>query len=228
MCSLQSLRRLGPHGECGPRGQHPGPSNCHPRCGPVQASTSGAPSAGPTFACAWKEVVAVRPNRGRKGPARRWPSEQGRGLAPDVGSNRGTPRFLSDSHGLLPKGRVSACLWAAMRIAPGSWAGGAPCGWGGGPSGPSLTARQALGRGGPAVGVGGSPGGRPTSSTAGLEPCPCPPAVRPAGPRGSTTSWGRGRTGPTTTGTLVLTIPGRRPGSDSPPVPPWSLPRRGD
>jgi len=206
-------------------GKTRGSAKAPAKSGPGRASTSRAPSAGPTFACAGVEVVAVRSVRGGKGLARGWPSEEGRGLARDVGSNRGTPRFLSDFPGLLPKGRLSACLWAVMRFAPGSRAGGATCGWWGA-SEPRQTARQAVVRGDPAPGVGRSPGRRPMSSTEVLASCPCPPAGRSAGPRGSTTSRGRGRTGPSTMDTLVLTIPGLRPAPDSPPVLPCSLNRR--
>jgi len=74
---------------------------------------------------------------------------------------------------------------------------------------------------------GGSQGGRPMSSIAGPAPGPCPRAGTPAGTRGSTTSWIRGRTGPSTTGTLTLTNPGRRPASGSPPATPWSPARAG-
>jgi len=53
-----------------PAGTTPGSVELPARCGPEQASTSSAPSTGPTFACAGVEVVTVRPDRGRKGLAR--------------------------------------------------------------------------------------------------------------------------------------------------------------
>jgi len=69
--------------------------------------------------------------------------------------------------------------------------------------------------------------GRPMSSTGWPAPNPCPRGGPPAGPRGSTISVGRGRTGPATTGILDRNIPGRRSASGSPPVMPSSPPHQG-
>jgi len=98
----------------------------------------------------------------------------------------------------------------------------------GGPWCPRQPLRLAGVQTGPAAGGGGgSPRTMPMSSTAGPAPAPCPRAGTAAGPRGSTISWGRGRTGPSTTGTLARTTPGRRPASGSSTATPWSPPRRG-
>jgi len=228
MCSLQGFRRQDPHGECGSRGPHPNPSDRPPVAalgGPLCPvhRPQGRLSRG-----RGRVLPLVGPAGGRKRPAAEGrPSEEGRVLVLEVGSNRGTPCLLSGFPGLLPRGRVSACLCAARRSAPGSWAGGAPCCGGGGPSWPRQTQRQAGVRPGPAALGFGSPEGRPMVFTVGPALGPCPQGGTPAGLRGGTTSWGRGRTGPSTTGTLARTTPGRRPASGSPPVLPSPAPRRG-
>jgi len=217
MCSLQCHRYPGPHGERGESGQHPDPPNRpavvflgEPLC-PVRRLHGRLPRGrGWGFA-------AGRPGRRRKRPA----TEGGLcpGLAPDVGSNRCTSRFPSEFPGMLLKGTVSACLCAAMRSAPGSWAGGAPCGGGWGGIGATADAMA----GGVADGTSSWGGVRPRVSS-----CPHRGAGnRPAGPRGRTTSWGRSCTGPSTIGAMARTTPGRRPASGSPPETPWSPPRRG-
>jgi len=93
--------------------------------------------ASPSFRCAVRRADRVGGGEGCRWPA--WqgekeasneggPSEEGRGVSSDVVSKRGAPRFQYDFPAMFPKGRVSACLCAAMRSAPGSGAGGVPCG----------------------------------------------------------------------------------------------------
>jgi len=176
----------------------------------------------------WGLPLAVLAGGGRGQRRRGGPLKKGGTWTPTWGRTA-APRFVSEFPGLLPKGRVSACLCAAMRSAPGSRAGGAPCGGGGGSVGSTAAAT--------AYGGAAGPGSRGVLGVEEEGPCPprrgrhqvrAPAQVhrRALGGRG-TIAWGRGRTGPSTTGTLPRTTPGRRPASGSPPATPWSSPRRG-
>jgi len=182
MCSTQGLRRPGPHRECGPRGQHPGPSNCPPVVAPGRPLHPGRRRQGRhSRARGWRlslfgPIGGGRGSQGRslvrKGGA--WPLTWGQNAA-RLASCQTSPACCPRAGFRMPVGchevRTRLMIWRR----PVLW---------GGASGPRLIARQAVVRGDPAAGAGGNPGGRPTSSTAGLAPCPCPYAGGPAAPSG--------------------------------------------
>jgi len=165
-------------------------------CSSRLAAVLSAPSAGAIAMRAWVGIVAFRLAAGGHahdgGPREEW-----RGLTPDrvrlvrlpgLATQREGVHVSVGRHGL--RARV-----VAQGRAPRQW---------GVPQGP----RQAGPRSGQATGNGVSLGGRPTSSTWGPALCQCSRASRPAGRRGSTTSWGRGRLGSSTMRTQGQFIPG--------------------
>jgi len=90
-------------------------------CSPGRAPRPGSSVAGVTAAWTGLGFVACRPGRGRKGLATGGgPNNGGRVRTPGLRSGRGMPRLR-----LLVSGKVSACLCAAIRSAPGPGARGA-------------------------------------------------------------------------------------------------------
>jgi len=213
-----------------PSGGHVGHAVYPPACLrlPVPGRLSLVPSGGPDVRDPPGEVppALARPNWIEPPPAvgkesgaprrRGGGSDGGRGLAADrvvgappggpAGWKRCTSRLRSTFHGRLPRGSVSVWRWAVMSWPPWSVPRGAS-----GPGGGATVGGGLAGVVGACVPAAPpvSPAGRPTFATWGLASGPFNPGGRGAGPVGSATAWGIGRTALSTTGIGGRALPGK-------------------